>query len=98
MRNKFLTVQSDSGVVQQQEMTRFSAWQAFCLACRVWILDIMFPLARKGVEITTVVYFWYSDHYYWGMLTTGALLLPGILEVLQPITKRNFRVDRDNTP
>ena len=62
-------------------MSRFSAWDSFCLVTRVWILDILLPLARKGVELTTIVYFWYTDHYYWGLLTTSAILLPGILEV-----------------
>ncbi len=62
-------------------MTRFSSWECFCIASRVWLLDIFWPLARMGVEITTVVFFWYTDHYYWGVLTTSALLLPGIIEV-----------------
>jgi hypothetical protein len=64
-----------------KKMTRYSSLESFCIATRVWFLDILWPLAKKGVEITTVVYFWYADHLYWAMLTTSAILLPGILEV-----------------
>jgi hypothetical protein len=71
-------------------MARFSAWESFCLVCRVCILDVLFPLARKGVEITTIVYFWYTDHYYWGALTTAALLIPGVLEVFGMFDRTRF--------
>ena len=62
-------------------MTRFSAWESFCITSRVWLLDILWPLAKLGVELTTLVYFWYGDHHYWAILLTGSILMPGIIEV-----------------
>ena len=62
-------------------MTRFSAWESFCITTRVWLLDILWPLAKLGVELTTLVYFWYADHHYWAILLTGSILMPGIIEV-----------------
>ena len=51
-----------------------------CLSWRVFCFDIVWPILKKCIEITTIACLVFFGHYEWALLTLTMLLLPGLLE------------------
>jgi hypothetical protein len=52
------------------------------LVARILFFDVTVPLVKFGLLIWTVVGLFQNNNPYWGWSTIGAILTPGILEVL----------------